>query len=70
MLAAAEHEGLRKEIFMTSRLKEIPARSHPHYDAERIEELRHKYAAEPEPEFLDWRDAEAFDAGVPRQGEI
>lgn len=55
---------------MNARLKEIPAQPFPKYDAERIEELRHKHAAEPEPEFLDWRDAEAFDAGVPRQGEL
>lgn len=40
------------------------------YDAGRIEEIRRKHAADPDPEFLDWRDQAANDAGIPRHGEI
>lgn len=55
---------------MNARLKELPAWPQPStYDAERKEELRHKYAAEPEPN-LEWQDIAAQDAGIPRSGEI
>lgn len=56
-----------------ARWDEILGRLHtsPHpYDAGRFDELRHKYAADPEPRFLDEKDAAAFDAGVPRRGPI
>ena len=49
--------------------KEHPAPLLPlAYDAERMEELRHKYAVEPVPK--DWQDLAADDAGIPRFGEI
>jgi hypothetical protein len=39
------------------------------YDAGRIEEIRRKHAADPEPQ-QEWQDIAADDAGVPRFGEI
>lgn len=56
---------------MNARLKELPDRGPSSaYDSVRREELRRKHAPDPEPEFLDEKDAAAYDAGVPRFGPI
>lgn len=39
------------------------------YDAGRIEEIRRKHAADPEPTD-DWQNLAADDAGMPRYGEL